>query len=268
MNQQPNGNGYPYAQQPSPYPVQPQGHYGQQGSQPPLYAGQPGQPRMQQPVTPPPYAPQQSVQRGYAVPQGYPQQVTPQQGYPQGGVPQQNFPQQGYPQGGMQQHSGMQPQAFPQGNTQPQAYPPQQLQPGYTTQPQPKVYPYPQQPAPSKGSNTVSGFLGSIWDMIQERGLLLPVIALALGAAYALYITIVFFTSYQMNIRVLPHLLCVWASVAVNGAACMVQKRTYVTVGAGVGYLVAMLLFLNQFFLLIPSIVLCAFDYFFPQQRS
>ena len=120
---------------------------------------------------------------------------------------------------------------------------------GFVPQPAPAPY----QPNPAEKANP----LQSVLTFIKVNDLMFLAIAAALALVYALYVTF----SYAWLIKLLPHIIVTWLSVAGNVAVCVMRKKEFGIV-AGAGYIVAALLFLNRFYLLIPSVALCAWDFF------
>jgi len=226
MNYQPNQNtGNFYPQQPNPgYPPQqpaPQGASWQE-------------PGMQQPYM------QQAPMQGMMPPQEYPpMQQTGLMGYP---------PQQPMGYAPQQEYAPMQ-QTGPMGYQPQQEFPPMQQSGPYVPSPAPM------QPQQAQGEK--ANPLQAALDYIKENDLMFLAIAAVLALVYALYVTF----SYAWLIKLLPHLIVTWLSVAGNVAVCVTRKKEFGIV-AGAGYLVAALLFLNRFYLLIPSVALCAWDFF------
>lgn len=228
MNYQPNQNtGNFYPQQPNP---------GYQPQPAPQQGGAPWQdPAMQQPYM------QQAPTQGDMMP---PQNFVPmQQTGPMGFAPQQQ--PMGYPQ---QEYQPMQ-QTGPMGYQPQQEFPAMQQTGGFVPHPAPAPY----QPAPAEKANP----LQSVITFIKDNDLMFLAIAAALALVYALYVTF----SYAWLIKLLPHIIVTWLSVAGNVAVCVMRKKEFGIV-AGAGYIVAALLFLNRFYLLIPSVALCAWDFF------
>ena len=78
-------------------------------------------------------------------------------------------------------------------------------------------------------------------------------VAAVLGLAYALYASI----SFWWLTKIILHLILAWAAVGVNAYALITRKQPMMLLAA-VCYLVAMLLFINYCYLLIPQLILCA----------
>lgn len=209
------------------YPQQP--HPGYQPQPAPQQGGAPWQdPAMQQPYM------QQVPMQGGMMPQ---QDFAPmQQTGPMGFAPQQQ--PMGYPQ---QEYQPMQ-QTGPMGYQPQQEFPAMQQTGGFVPQ-----------PAPAEKVNP----LQSVMTFIKDNDLMFLAIAAVLALVYALYVTF----SYAWLIKLLPHIIITWLSVAGNVAVCVMRKKEFGIV-AGAGYIVAALLFLNRFYLLIPSVALCAWDFF------
>ncbi len=93
----------------------------------------------------------------------------------------------------------------------------------------------------------------SLWQQLDPSAVAL-LAACLLGLAYALYVTI----SFWWLAPVLPHLIVTWVVLLLNGAAMFLGQRRLMLL-AGIGYIVAMLLFINYMYLLIPQVVLCLF---------
>lgn len=93
----------------------------------------------------------------------------------------------------------------------------------------------------------------AIWRML-DKSMLMLLVAAVLGLAYALFVTI----SFWWFARLLPHIVIVWAAVALTAAALFTRDRR-LALAAAVGYLAAVLLFLNYCYLLIPSLLLSGF---------
>ncbi len=93
----------------------------------------------------------------------------------------------------------------------------------------------------------------AIWQAL-DKSMLMLLVAAVLGAAYALFVTI----SFWWFTRLLPHIVVVWAAVALTAAAMFTRDRR-LALAATIGYLIAILLFLNYCYLLIPSLLLSGF---------
>ena len=92
----------------------------------------------------------------------------------------------------------------------------------------------------------------SIWQQIDPYALAL-LVAAVLGLAYALYATI----SFWWLTKIILHLILAWGAVGLNTYALFTRKQSVMHFAA-VAYLVAMLLFINYCYLLIPQLILCA----------
>ena len=92
----------------------------------------------------------------------------------------------------------------------------------------------------------------AIWQQIDPYALAL-LVAAVLGLAYALYASI----SFWWLTKIILHLILAWAAVGVNAYALFTRKQPMMLLAA-VCYLVAMLLFINYCYLLIPQLILCA----------
>lgn len=90
-----------------------------------------------------------------------------------------------------------------------------------------------------------------LWQLLDPAAVALLAAGI-LGLAYALYATI----TYWWLTKIIIHLVVAWASVGVNAMALFRSNRQMMTVAA-VGYIIAMLLFMNCFYLLIPQVLLC-----------
>ena len=97
----------------------------------------------------------------------------------------------------------------------------------------------------------ITGFK-AIWQQIDPYALAL-LVAAVLGLAYALYASI----SFWWLTKIILHLILAWAAVGVNAYALFTRKQPMMLLAA-VCYLVAMLLFINYCYLLIPQLILCA----------
>jgi len=229
MNYQPNQNGNFYPQQPNP-------------GYPPQSAPQQGAP-WQDPSMQQPYMQQPPMQGGMMPQQDFaPMQQTGPMGY----MPQQQVPM-GYPQ---QEYPPMQ-QTGPMGYQPQPEFQPMQQTGGYVPQPAPAPVPY--QGAPEEKANP----LQTVISYIKDNDLMFLAIAAVVALVYALYVTF----SYAWLLKLLPHIIVTWLSLAGNVAVCVLRKKEFGIV-AGAGYVVAALLFLNRFYLLIPSVALCAWDFF------
>ncbi len=93
----------------------------------------------------------------------------------------------------------------------------------------------------------------SLWQQLDPAAVAL-LAACVLGLVYALYATI----SFWWLKAVLPHLIVAWIALLLNGAALFTSQRRMMLL-AGIGYIVAMLLFINYMYLLIPQAVLCLY---------
>lgn len=203
---------------------------------------------MQQPA---PQMPMQPVQQPYA-PQQMPPQQLPPQGYPQQHtmpqMPAQPFPPQQMPQ-------QMPPQAYP---GQPLMQQPPMQQP--PRQPTGSVAMSPQfrqmtQPVQAQHDNLITAVTSgkkSAWMM--AAGVVLALI-------YALYVSI----NYGGVSKIIPHIVVTWLSVLCSGAAAYLYDSRMILV-AGAGLVIAMLLFLNTWYLIIPAAILCVLAYFFQDQ--
>lgn len=136
---------------------------------------------------------------------------------------------------------------------------------GYFPQPDPNLPPR-QQTAPftplqptspivmrSEQSAPIAQRAAAVWQLL-DKSMLMLLIAAVLGVAYALFVTI----SFWWFLRLLPHIVVTWAAVALTVAAMLTRDRR-LTLVAVVGYLAAVLLFLNYCYLLIPSLLLSGF---------
>lgn len=90
-----------------------------------------------------------------------------------------------------------------------------------------------------------------LWQLLDPAAVALLAAGI-LGLAYALYATI----TYWWLTKIIIHLVVAWASVCMNALALFRSNRQMMTVAA-VGYIIAMLLFMNCFYLLIPQALLC-----------
>ena len=118
---------------------------------------------------------------------------------------------------------------------------------GYTPQNTGRMNTLPYQPQQEE----TSGFK-AIWQQIDPYALAL-LVAAVLGLAYALYASI----SFWWLTKIILHLILAWAAVGVNAYALFTRKQPMMLLAA-VCYLVAMLLFINCCYLLIPQLILCA----------
>ena len=118
---------------------------------------------------------------------------------------------------------------------------------GYTPQNTGRMNTLPYQPQQEE----TSGFK-AIWQQIDPYALAL-LVAAVLGLAYALYASI----SFWWLTKIILHLILAWAAVGVNAYALITRKQPMMLLAA-VCYLVAMLLFINYCYLLIPQLILCA----------
>lgn len=118
---------------------------------------------------------------------------------------------------------------------------------GYTPQNTGRMNTLPYQPQQEE----TSGFK-AIWQEIDPYALAL-LVAAVLGLAYALYASI----SFWWLTKIILHLILAWAAVGVNAYALITRKQPMMLLAA-VCYLVAMLLFINYCYLLIPQLILCA----------
>lgn len=139
-----------------------------------------------------------------------------------------------------------QPAPYPPQQTGPQAYYPQNPPPGYVTgNYQPIQQPYPAEPIES------SQQIRAIAENIDWNVLMLLASAL-LGVIYALVVTITLSRLGQL----IPHIIVAWATAIAAGAAGFLRNR-WIALGAAVGYVIAMLLFLNYFYWLLIPAILC-----------
>ena len=118
---------------------------------------------------------------------------------------------------------------------------------GYTPQNTGRMNTLPYQPQQEE----TTGFK-AIWQQIDPYALAL-LVAAVLGLAYALYASI----SFWWLTKIILHLILAWAAVGVNAYALITRKQPMMLLAA-VCYLVAMLLFINYCYLLIPQLILCA----------
>lgn len=118
---------------------------------------------------------------------------------------------------------------------------------GYTPQNTGRMNTLPYQPQQEE----TFGFK-AIWQQIDPYALAL-LVAAVLGLAYALYASI----SFWWLTKIILHLILAWAAVGVNAYALITRKQPMMLLAA-VCYLVAMLLFINYCYLLIPQLILCA----------
>lgn len=91
----------------------------------------------------------------------------------------------------------------------------------------------------------------AIWSQLDPAAVML-LAAVVLGFAYALYATI----SFWWLTKLIPHLILVWLTVVVSGVALFAGKRELMLASAA-GYVIALLLFVNYFYLLLPQPLLC-----------
>lgn len=118
---------------------------------------------------------------------------------------------------------------------------------GYTPQNTGSMNTLPYQPQQEE----TAGFK-AIWQQIDPYALAL-LVAAVLGLGYALYASI----SFWWLTKIILHLILAWAAVGVNAYALITRKQPMMLLAA-VCYLVAMLLFINYCYLLIPQLILCA----------
>ena len=118
---------------------------------------------------------------------------------------------------------------------------------GYTPQNTGRMNTLPYQPQQEE----TTGFK-AVWQQIDPYALAL-LVAAVLGLAYALYASI----SFWWLTKIILHLILAWAAVGVNAYALITRKQPMMLLAA-VCYLVAMLLFINYCYLLIPQLILCA----------
>lgn len=90
-----------------------------------------------------------------------------------------------------------------------------------------------------------------LWKLLDPVAVAL-LAACVLGLAYALYATI----SFWWLTAVLPHLVVTWLVVVLNGVTMVMGHRRMMLLSA-IGYAIAMLLFINYMYLLIPQAILC-----------
>jgi len=90
-----------------------------------------------------------------------------------------------------------------------------------------------------------------LWQLLDPAAVALLVAAI-LGLGYALYATI----TYWWLTKIIAHLVIAWVSVGINAMALFRSNRQLMAVAA-VGYVIAMLLFMNYFYLLLLQALLC-----------
>lgn len=102
----------------------------------------------------------------------------------------------------------------------------------------------------------------AIWNQLDPAAVMLLTAAM-LGLAYALYATI----SFWWLTKVLTHIILVWVTVALNCVALFSGKRELMLASA-LCYVIAMLLFINYLYLLIPQALLCAWAWWRSGQHA
>lgn len=103
----------------------------------------------------------------------------------------------------------------------------------------------PQQPA------TGLDRLKALWQQLDPAAVAL-LTAAVLGFAYALYATI----SFWWLTKIIMHLVLVWITVLINVGSLLTGKRELMLVSSTC-YVIAMLLFVNYMYLLVPQAGLC-----------
>lgn len=93
--------------------------------------------------------------------------------------------------------------------------------------------------------------LQQLWQQLDPAAVAL-LAAAVLGLAYALFATI----SFWWLTRIIAHLVLVWIALLINAGALFTGKRELMLL-SGICYGVAMFLFINYLYLLIPQTGLC-----------
>ena len=118
----------------------------------------------------------------------------------------------------------------------------------------------PYQPAQPAEEQSFMDKAKAIWAQLDPAAVALLAAAIA-GGIYALYTTIALGHISQL----IAHVIVIWLTVAVNILALFSYKHEIKLVAA-VGYVIAMLLFLNFFYWLIPSCALSAWAWWKSRQ--
>ena len=125
---------------------------------------------------------------------------------------------------------------------------------GYVPQNTGSMRPLPhQQPTEPQPQLSGSDRLKALWQQLDPAAVAL-LASFVLGIAYALFATI----SFWWLTKIVIHLVLIWLTVVINGAALFSGRRDWALYSL-IGYGLSLLLFLNYFYLLLPSLVLCLY---------
>lgn len=136
-----------------------------------------------------------------------------------------------------------QPAPYPPQQPVPQPYHPQNPPPGYVT----GNYPPVQQPQMTQPTQPIRSIAENLdWNVV------MLLVSALLGVIYALVVTITLSHLGQL----IPHMIVAWLSALGAGSASFLRNR-WAALGAAIGYVLAMLLFLNYFYWLLLPAILC-----------
>ena len=116
----------------------------------------------------------------------------------------------------------------------------------------------PMQPAPVQPMQEKSDFFHTALDYVREHQLFALIGAAVVALLYLLFILLL--SGWNLG-KLIPFIIVLVASLGATGAAIILRKK-FISLSACAGYVLAMLLFLNYFFILLPSAALCALDFF------